>query len=138
MKPFRLRDVLDSTGAVPLAGKVEGTVLGVSTDTRSLEADRDTQSLQVLEGNSGFIRTGQAIPVPQSPFAGAIINGQFVGRANRGVDRLLLIAPDHGTDAQGARGGQVWNVELGFEGTHLAGLIFASQNAQGVVAGIER
>jgi hypothetical protein len=61
-------------------------VRGRIDNTRSLDADRDTQSLQVLEGNSAFIRTGQSIPVPQSQFAGAIINGQFVGRANNAVE----------------------------------------------------
>ena len=66
------------TGGDVIRGRID--------NTRSLEADRDTQSLQVLEGNSGFIRTGQAIPVLQSQFAGAIINGQFVGRANNAVE----------------------------------------------------
>lgn len=33
--------------------------------TRSLEDDRKTQQLQVLEGNRALVRSGQAVPVPQ-------------------------------------------------------------------------
>ncbi|MEW6072153.1 MAG: UDP-N-acetylmuramoyl-tripeptide--D-alanyl-D-alanine ligase [Planctomycetota bacterium] len=36
MTPFRLRDVLDSTGAVLVRGAAGGEVSGISTDTRSL------------------------------------------------------------------------------------------------------
>lgn len=33
--------------------------------TRSLEDDRKTQQLQVLEGNRALVRSGQSVPVPQ-------------------------------------------------------------------------
>lgn len=33
--------------------------------TRSLEDDKKTQQLQVLEGNRALVRTGQTVPVPQ-------------------------------------------------------------------------
>lgn len=33
--------------------------------TRSLEEDKKTQQLQVLEGNKALVRTGQTVPVPQ-------------------------------------------------------------------------
>ncbi len=46
---------------------------------RSLEDDRKTQQLQVLEGNRAFIQTGQSVPVPQrqivqSPYGTRVID----------------------------------------------------------------
>ncbi|MDD5300960.1 MAG: hypothetical protein PHD65_10760 [Gallionella sp.] len=35
------------------------------TSTRSLEDDRKTQQLRVLEGNRALVRSGQSVPVPQ-------------------------------------------------------------------------
>ena len=34
-------------------------------DTQSLENDKNTQHLQVLEGNRAFIRIGQSLPIPE-------------------------------------------------------------------------
>lgn len=47
--------------------------------TRSLENDRKTQQLQVLEGNRAFIQAGQSAPVPQrqivqSPYGTRVID----------------------------------------------------------------
>jgi hypothetical protein len=41
----------------------EGTARIIST--RSLEDDKKTQQLQVLEGNRALVRSGQTVPVPQ-------------------------------------------------------------------------
>ena len=54
--------------------------------TRSLDADSNTQSLQVLEGSSAFIRMGQSVPVPQRRVVRTIVNGQIVDRVNNAVE----------------------------------------------------
>ncbi len=54
--------------------------------TRSLEADRNTQTLQVLEGASAFIRAGQSVAVPQRQVTRTVVNGQVVERLNGGVE----------------------------------------------------
>ena len=48
--------------------------------TRSLDSDRNTQTLQVLEGNSAFIRTGPSVPLPQRQVLRTIVNGRIVER----------------------------------------------------------
>ena len=53
---------------------------GRANSTRSLDSDRNTQTLQVLEGSSAFIRTGQAVPLPQQrQVLRTVVNGQIVG-----------------------------------------------------------
>ena len=61
-------------------------IRGRIDNTRSLDADRNTQSLQVLEGNSAFIRMGQSVPVPQRQVVRTIVNGQVVDRINNAVE----------------------------------------------------
>lgn len=65
-------------GADVLRGRID--------NTRSLDADRNTQSLQVLEGSSAFIRAGQSVPVPQRQIVRTIVNGQIVERVNNAVE----------------------------------------------------
>lgn len=58
----------------PRAGESRGGVVefrdgrtvvrGRADSTQSVESDRNTQQLQVLEGAEAFIRTGQVVPVP--------------------------------------------------------------------------
>lgn len=55
-------------------------VRGRVDSTRSLENDRDTQSVQVLEGNSAFIRIGQSVPIPQRQIMRSVVNGQIIER----------------------------------------------------------
>jgi len=52
---------------------------GRANSTRSLDSDRNTQTLQVLEGSSAFIRTGQAVPLPQRQVLRTTVNGRIVG-----------------------------------------------------------
>ena len=85
-----------ATIAVPGSGSARGGVVEVQRgedvirgridNTRSLNADRDTQTLQVLEGNSAFIRTGQSVPVPQRQVVRTIVNGQIVERVGNAVE----------------------------------------------------
>jgi len=53
---------------------------GRAETTRSLDSDLNTQSLQVLEGNSAFIRIGQSVPLPQHQVVRTIVNGRMVER----------------------------------------------------------
>lgn len=65
----------DARVAVPGSGNNSGlnVELGRGQDrlkarvssTRSLEGERNTQQLQVLEGNRALVRSGQSVPVPQ-------------------------------------------------------------------------
>ena len=54
--------------------------------TRSLDNDRNTQTLQLLEGTSAFIRTGQSVPLPQHQVSRTIVNGRIVDRVIDSVE----------------------------------------------------
>jgi len=49
-------------------------------DTRRSAAEQNTQSVQVLEGNSAFIRTGESRPVPQRQVIRTMVDGRLVER----------------------------------------------------------
>ena len=70
-------------------------VSGRIDNTRSLDADRNTQSVQVLEGNSAFIRTGQSVPVPQRHAVRTIVNGQVVDRINTAIEYRDVLTGFH-------------------------------------------
>ena len=53
-------------GVSVASGQVGASV----ASTRSLEDDRKTQQLQVLEGNRAFVRSGQSVPVQQQVNSG--------------------------------------------------------------------
>jgi type II secretory pathway component GspD/PulD (secretin) len=81
---------------VPGGGNVRGGTVEVQRgddvlrgridSTRALDADRNIQSLQVLEGSSAFIRAGQSVPVQQPLVARTIVNGRVVDRVNNAVE----------------------------------------------------
>jgi hypothetical protein len=55
----------DDSGRVPGGGqKQPGRQSARTISSRSLESDRNTQRVQVLEGNRAFIRSGQSLPLP--------------------------------------------------------------------------
>ena len=64
----------------------DDVVRGRVDNTRSLESDRNVQTLQVLEGNSAFIRIGQSVPVPQRQVVRTVVNGQIVERVSNAVE----------------------------------------------------
>lgn len=47
-------------------------------DSRSAESDRNTQSVQVVEGREAFVRVGQSVPVPQRRVVRTVVGGQVV------------------------------------------------------------
>ena len=55
-------------------------------DTRQNTGDRVSQSVQVLEGRSAFIRTGESRPVRNRQVYRTVINGQVVDRVVEGTD----------------------------------------------------
>ncbi len=89
-----------STGSATVAIPGDGNVRGGSVEaqrgndvvrsridsTRSLDADRNTQSVRVLEGSRAFINAGQSIPVPQRQVVRTMVNGQLVERFGNTVE----------------------------------------------------
>ncbi len=55
----------DNSGLNVELGKGQDRLKARVISTRSLEDERNTQQLQVLEGNRALVRSGQSVPVPQ-------------------------------------------------------------------------
>ena len=55
----------DSRGLNVELGQGQDSLKARVISTRSLEDERNTQQLQVLEGNRALVRSGQSVPVPQ-------------------------------------------------------------------------
>ena len=55
----------DSRGLNVELGQGQDRLKARAISTRSLEDERNTQQLQVLEGNRALVRSGQSVPVPQ-------------------------------------------------------------------------
>ena len=49
-------------------------------DSQQITRDRTAQTIQVLEGHSAYIRTGESRPVPNRQVVRTVINGQIVDR----------------------------------------------------------
>ena len=47
-------------------------------DSRATESDRNTQSVQAMEGREAFVRVGQSVPVPQRRVVRSVVGGQVV------------------------------------------------------------
>jgi len=69
-------------GAGPAGDGVRARII----DTRQVESDRNLQTVQVLEGNTAFIRIGQSVPVPRREVMQTVIGGQVVSRVVDSVD----------------------------------------------------
>jgi hypothetical protein len=55
-------------------------------DTRSVESDRNTQTVQVLEGNSALISAGRSVPVPRQRIARTVVGGRVVEQVVEDVE----------------------------------------------------
>ncbi len=62
------------------ARRADDVIRGRIDSTRSFDADRNTQTLQVLEGNSAHIQVGQSVLLPQREIVRTVVNGQVVER----------------------------------------------------------
>ena len=49
-------------------------------DSQQIARDRTAQTIQVLEGHSAYIRTGESRPVPNRQVVRTVLNGQIVDR----------------------------------------------------------
>lgn len=63
----------DSSGLNVELGQGQDRLKARVTSTRSIEDERNTQQLQVLEGNRALVRSGQSVPIPQRQ----VIQGQW-------------------------------------------------------------
>lgn len=75
-------------------GSGDDRVRGHIVDTRSLENERNTQTLQVLEGSEAFISVGQSVPVPnrrvlRTPYGTQVIDST----GYRSVDTGFYVLP---------------------------------------------
>jgi len=68
----------NSSGGNVVARRGDDVVRGRVENTRSVDSDRNTQTLQVLEGSSALIRIGQSVPVPQRQVIRTVVNGRIV------------------------------------------------------------
>ncbi len=55
-------------------------------DSQQMSRDRTTQTIQVLEGHSAYIRTGVSRPVPSRQVVRTVVNGQIVDRVVEGTE----------------------------------------------------
>lgn len=76
----------DRGGGVVVLNEGDDRLRARVLDSRSTASDRNTQTLQVLEGNAAFIRIGQSVPVPRRQVTQTVINGQVVSQVVDTVD----------------------------------------------------
>jgi type II secretory pathway component GspD/PulD (secretin) len=67
-------------------------------DNRSVESDRNVQSVRVMEGREAYISTGQSVPVREQRVRRVVINGQVVeqivgGTQYRDVNTGFYVLP---------------------------------------------
>ncbi len=74
------------TGGTAQVQRGDDVLRGRIDNTRWLNDDRNTQTIQVLEGSSAFINFGQSVPVPQRQVTRSVVNGQVVERVSSGVE----------------------------------------------------
>ena len=73
-------------GAGVVLGEGDDRLRARVLDTRRNTGDRVSQSVQVIEGRSAFIRTGESKPVRNRQVYRTVINGQVVDRVVEGTD----------------------------------------------------
>jgi hypothetical protein len=54
-------------------------------ENRSIESDRNTQSVRVLEGREAFVRVGQSVPVRERQVRRVVVGGQVVEQVVEGT-----------------------------------------------------
>lgn len=92
----------DNTGLTVEGRSGDDRVRGRIADTRSLESDRDTQTLQVLEGSEAFITVGQSVPVPErrvvrTPYGAQVIDSTGYRSVGTGFYVLPRVSGDQVT-----------------------------------------
>lgn len=98
----------DNAGLNVEAGREQDRLRARVYSTRSLETDRKTQQLQVMEGNRALVRSGQSVPVPvrqviQRPWGTEIVETTEYKQVDSGFYVLPRVSGDRVTleiDAQ--------------------------------------
>jgi len=76
----------DGAGVTVQSGRDDDRVRARIHSTQSLENDRTTQQLQVLDGNEAVIRIGQSVPVSNRSVVRRVIGGRVVEQTLDTVD----------------------------------------------------
>jgi len=76
----------DTQGVVIEGGRGDDRARARVYGTQSLDNDRSTQQVQVLEGNEAYIRVGQSVPVPSRTVTRSVIGGRVVEHSVDAVD----------------------------------------------------
>jgi hypothetical protein len=87
------RLIVPGTGATP-RDRVEARIY----DSRSMENLRVLQTVQVLEGRSAYVQTGQSVPLPDRRVTRSVVGGRVVehvveGTEYRNVDTGFYVMP---------------------------------------------
>jgi len=98
-------------------------------DSGAAASDRDSQTVQVTEGNPAFIRVGQSVPVPQQWVEGAYVRGRVVepvlgGTEYRDVTSGFYVLPRVSGDRV--------TLEISSQREALSGQVTGGVNVQGV------
>lgn len=72
-------------GSVTL-GEGDDRVRAQAVENRSVESDRSTQAVRVMEGREAFVRVGQSVPVRERQVRRVVINGQVVEQVMEGTE----------------------------------------------------
>ena len=70
--------VIPGSGSIVTARRGNDVARARVDSTRSVDNDRNTQTLQVLEGSSAFIRIGHSVPVTPRYATRTVVNGRIV------------------------------------------------------------
>jgi hypothetical protein len=92
----------DTGGLSVEAGRGQDKLRARGYSTRSIETDRKTQQLQVIEGNRALVRSGQSVPVPvrqviQRPWGTEVIDSTEYKQVDSGFYVLPRISGDRVT-----------------------------------------
>jgi len=78
VSPGNATVIASGSGGTAETRRGDDVLRGRIDNTRSLQSDSNTQTLQVLEGTSAFIRIGQSVLVPQQQVTRTVVNGRIV------------------------------------------------------------
>ena len=68
----------DPRGGSVVIREGDNQVRAQAVENRSVESDRSTQAVRVMEGREAFVRVGQSVPVRERQVRRVMINGQMV------------------------------------------------------------
>jgi type II secretory pathway component GspD/PulD (secretin) len=75
----------DPRGGSVVIGEGDDRVRAQAVENRSVESDRSTQAVRVMEGREAFVSVGQSVPVRERQVRRVVINGQVVEQVVEGT-----------------------------------------------------